>query len=218
MWSPAWKGLLALVCDVSLSHWYPGSGVVLDCGAPLVSNSLIKIGLTFQAFVRPSVYSQIGHLLASFLFYVVSIWLNMTSTYWSPSQGFWETGEMTFIPGEQETKVKFWVEQGTKAILGSMEHKKTIFDSWGTGKQAYLFQGNKGTDVPLGGSHICLSTRHIKLCLWSTDSCELQNMYIKILSFAFSSNIHCNLWPHTMINTTFAVEYAAEIYEVSLLS
>ena len=30
-----WKraDLLALVCDVSLSlsHWYPGSGVVLDC-------------------------------------------------------------------------------------------------------------------------------------------------------------------------------------------
>ena len=23
--------LLALVCGVSLSHWYPGSGVVLDC-------------------------------------------------------------------------------------------------------------------------------------------------------------------------------------------
>ena len=24
-------GLLALVCSVSLSHWYPGSDVVLDC-------------------------------------------------------------------------------------------------------------------------------------------------------------------------------------------
>ena len=48
--------------------------------SPLVSNSLIQIGLTFQAFVRPPVYSQIGNLLASFLFYVVSIWLNMTST------------------------------------------------------------------------------------------------------------------------------------------
>ena len=40
----------------------------------------IQIVLTFQAIVRPSVYSQIGHLLASFLFYVESIWLNMTST------------------------------------------------------------------------------------------------------------------------------------------
>ena len=46
--------------------------------SPLVSNSLILMGLTFQAIVRPSVYSQIGHPLASFLFYVVSIWLNMT--------------------------------------------------------------------------------------------------------------------------------------------
>ena len=33
----------------------------------------IQIVLTFPAFVRPSVYSQIGHLLASFLFYVVRI-------------------------------------------------------------------------------------------------------------------------------------------------
>ena len=46
----------------------------------LVSNSLIQIGLTFQAFVRPSVYLQIGYLFASFLFYLVNIWLNMVST------------------------------------------------------------------------------------------------------------------------------------------
>ena len=87
---------------------------------------------------------------------------------------------MTFIPGEQGKKVKILVEQGTKAILGNMEHKKTIFDSWGTGKQAYLFKGNKGTVIPLGGSHkrsnfqtihkfVCLfirlSTRHTKLYL-----------------------------------------------------
>ena len=77
---------------------------------------------------------------------------------------------MTFIPGEQ----------GTKAKLGNMEHKKTIFDSLGTVKQACLFQGNKGSVIPLGGSHkrsnfqtihqfVCLfirlSTCHIKLCL-----------------------------------------------------
>ena len=42
---------------------------------------------------------------------------------------------MTFIPGEKGLKV-ILVEQGSKAILGNMEHKKTIFDSWGTGKQA----------------------------------------------------------------------------------
>ena len=87
---------------------------------------------------------------------------------------------MAFIAGEQGTKVKFGVEQGTKALLENMKHKKTIFDSWGTGLQAYLFQGNKGTVIPLRGSHkrsnfqtihqfVCLfirlSTRHIKLCL-----------------------------------------------------
>ena len=37
LWSPAWKGLtswLSLWCltvNLSLSHWYPGSSVVLDC-------------------------------------------------------------------------------------------------------------------------------------------------------------------------------------------
>ena len=37
LWSPAGKGLtpwLSFVtsyCEVSLSNWYPGSGVVLDC-------------------------------------------------------------------------------------------------------------------------------------------------------------------------------------------
>ena len=28
LWSPAGKGLTA---SLSLSHWYPGSGMVLDC-------------------------------------------------------------------------------------------------------------------------------------------------------------------------------------------
>ena len=39
LWSPAWKGLTSWLSYVvstvslslSLSHWYPGSGVVLDC-------------------------------------------------------------------------------------------------------------------------------------------------------------------------------------------
>ena len=37
LWSPAGKGLtswlsfVVLTVSLSLSHWYPGSGVVLDC-------------------------------------------------------------------------------------------------------------------------------------------------------------------------------------------
>ena len=37
LWSPAGKGLTSWIsfvmssCDVVTSHWYPGSGVVLDC-------------------------------------------------------------------------------------------------------------------------------------------------------------------------------------------
>ena len=37
LWSPAGKGVtswlsfVASNCELSLSHWYPGSGLVLDC-------------------------------------------------------------------------------------------------------------------------------------------------------------------------------------------
>ena len=48
---------------------------------------------------------------------------------------------MTFIPGEQGTKVTFSVEQGTKAILGNMEHKKNNF----------RFLGNKETSLFISG-------------------------------------------------------------------
>ena len=37
LWSPSWRGLTAWLsfvmsnCEFSVSNWYPGSGVVLDC-------------------------------------------------------------------------------------------------------------------------------------------------------------------------------------------
>ena len=37
LWSPSGKGLtswlsfVVSICELSLSHWFPGSGVVLDC-------------------------------------------------------------------------------------------------------------------------------------------------------------------------------------------
>ena len=89
-------------------------------------------------------------------------------------------------------------------------HESPIFDSWGTGKQAYLFQGNKGMVIPLGGSHkrsnfqtihqficlfTCLSTCHIKLCLWGTDSCEIKTCILIVL---------CILFKHTLL---FVIQY-----------
>ena len=49
LWSPAWKGLTSWLSFVvssvslSLSHWYPGSGVVLDCiwGAQWLSGRVL---------------------------------------------------------------------------------------------------------------------------------------------------------------------------------
>ena len=60
-------------------------------------------------------------------------------------------GNMSFISGEQGNKGQLL--RGTMTILGNREYKKTIFDFWGTGEQANLFQGNKGTGTPLGGPH-----------------------------------------------------------------
>ena len=48
-------------------------------------------------------------------------------------------GQILIGKGEQR---QYW---GTWTI------RKQIFDFWGTGEQANLFQGNKGTGTPLGG-------------------------------------------------------------------
>ena len=101
---------------------------------------------------------------------------------WSSSQGFWETGENDIYPRGTRNKGQILSETGYKDNIGELnvEHNKTIFDSWGTGKQAYLFQGDNEMAIPLGGSNkrsnfqtnhqfVCLfirlSTRPIKLCL-----------------------------------------------------
>ena len=53
LWSPAGKGLTSWLSFVvsavslSLSHWYPGSGVVLDCIDPDLCT------LTYFVFVMP---------------------------------------------------------------------------------------------------------------------------------------------------------------------
>ena len=58
---------------------------------------------------------------------------------------------------------------GTKTILGNREHRKQIFDFWGTGEQAHLFQGNKGTGtpLPLGGPH-CYFTYQLNFSMERT--------------------------------------------------
>ena len=106
--------------------------------SPLVSNSLIKIGLTFQAYVRPSVYSLIGHLLASFF---ILRGKHIRSKYdihiMESPQGFCETGEMTFIPREQRSNFEwnrvqrqYWGTWNTRkqfSILGEQGHKPIYF-------------------------------------------------------------------------------------------
>ena len=72
-------------------------------------------------------------------------------TLMRPSQGLWGTGgKRAFISVEQ--RPNFEGNRGTKKkYLGTGNIRKQIFDFLGTGEQANLFQGNKGTGTPLGG-------------------------------------------------------------------
>ena len=49
--------------------------------------------------------------------------------------------------------------------MGTGNIKKQIFDFWGTGEQANLFQGNKGTGTPLGGPLIWPSVYNERLAI-----------------------------------------------------
>ena len=73
------------------------------------------------------------------------------------SQGFLGAGENAFISGEREQMPNFEGNRGIKTILWNREHKKQIFDFWGTGEQTNLFQGNKGTGTPNGRASFVLS-------------------------------------------------------------
>ena len=58
-------------------------------------------------------------------------------------------GKRVFISGEQG--IKGQILRGTgeqRQYWGTGNIRKQIFDFWGTGEQANLFQGNKGTGTP----------------------------------------------------------------------
>ena len=58
-------------------------------------------------------------------------------------------GTRAFISGEQGNKGQILRGTGEqRQYLGTGNIRKQIFDFWGTGGQANLFQGNKGTGTP----------------------------------------------------------------------
>ena len=66
-------------------------------------------------------------------------------------------GTRAFISGEQGNKGQ--ILRGTREqrqYWGTGNIRKQIFDFWGTGEQANLFQGNKGTGTPPGRASIIL--------------------------------------------------------------
>ena len=73
--------------------------------------------------------------------------------------GVWgNMGKRVFISGEQGNKCqilrRIWEQ---RQYWGTGNIRKQILDFWGTGEQANLFQGNKGTGTPspLGGPLYC---------------------------------------------------------------
>ena len=68
--------------------------------------------------------------------------------------GFREQGKQGIFSGEQGKKGQILRGTGEqKQYWGTGNIRKQIFDFWGTGEQANLFQGNKGAGTPLGGPH-----------------------------------------------------------------
>ena len=57
------------------------------------------------------------------------------------------------MSGEQGNKGHIWRGTGEQRHYWRTGNIKQIFDFGGTGEQANLFQGNKGTGSPLGGPH-----------------------------------------------------------------
>ena len=72
--------------------------------------------------------------------------------HWDPPRGFGEQAKKGIYfrgTGEQGQILRGTGEQ--RQYWGTGNIRKPIFDFWGTGELANLFQGNKGTGTPLGG-------------------------------------------------------------------
>ena len=66
-----------------------------------------------------------------------------------PSQGFWETGGKGIsFRGTGDQRPNFEGNREKRQYWGTGNIRTQIFDFWGTGEQANLFQGNKGTGTP----------------------------------------------------------------------
>ena len=59
------------------------------------------------------------------------------------------------------TRPNFEGNRGKRQYWGTGNIRKQIFDFWGTGEQANLFQGNKGTGTPPHGRASSLAGRHL---------------------------------------------------------
>ena len=76
---------------------------------------------------------------------------NSLSTNRGPPGFLGNRGTRAFISGEQGNKGQILRGTGEqRQYWGTGNIENQIFDIWGTGEQANLFQGNKGTGTPPG--------------------------------------------------------------------
>ena len=69
-----------------------------------------------------------------------------------PPRGLGEQGKRVFISGEHGNKGHILRGSGEqRQYWGTGNIRKQIFNFWGTGEQANLYQGNKGTGTPWEG-------------------------------------------------------------------
>ena len=131
------------------------------------------------------------------------------STWWTSTIGealpgvLRNRGNRAFISGEQGNKGQ--ILRGTeeqRQYWGTGNIRKQIFDFWGTGEQANLFQGNKGTGTPPPG-------RASPGCSTTFRS---QSYYPSISTWCSSQLIHCllllPLLVYNVLGPCFVVQYS----------
>ena len=119
-------------------------------------------------------------------------------------------GTRVFISGEQGNKGQILRGTGEqRQYWGTGNIRKQVFDFWGTGEQANLFQGNKGTGTPPGRA----STVSPK------KSDQKQPRY-PALSYLFISSL-CQLyvvynteWCHMIFNSIILQSIKAYIHKM----
>ena len=120
-------------------------------------------------------------------------------------------GKRVFISGEQGNKCQILRGTGEqRQHWGTGNIRKQIFDFLGTGEQANLFQGNKGTGTPLGGPHY--------LSYFKFDAAYILSFILikPAKLFSFSTQILRYILGNACIAKTYISYYLKDVHIVNI--